>query len=421
MRVEASHITKAMVSPYFGKEIPGWESLGLDGNKIYNLLRCPIELEKAAPSFTNLPLLIIHKGTTADNHDKQVVVGTVGAAQWVAPFIDASLSVWTEEAIAAIESGQQAELSCGYRYRPDMTPGTYEGQPYDGVMRDIMGNHVALVEVGRAGSDVVVADASPFFLKGNEMKLTPQAYAVAGALRVYLTPKLAQDAAIGDLSALVATVTAKDFAKQTAGVVTAVKTKFGAKLAADAKLDDLHAMLAPLAMDAETDEEKKDTAEDGIGDDDDEMEDDPEKPGEKRKKKKVGAEDEPGDNLESKLTYGKRAMDAQINKRVAAEVAKVSAKMAQDSNELAIAKREVLAIVGDVDLPTAGAVYQFALDHLKIDTMGATEANAMRAMLAMHKSAQATPRVHAATMGLDSATVKATGERFTDLNRFKHI
>ena len=50
------------------------------------------------------------------------------------------------------------ELSCAYRYTPDFTPGKYEGTPYDFVMRAIRGNHVALVEEGRAGPDVVVAD-----------------------------------------------------------------------------------------------------------------------------------------------------------------------------------------------------------------------------------------------------------------------
>lgn len=41
-----------------------------------------------------------------------------------------------------------------------MTPGTYEGQPYDGRMTNIRGNHVALVEKGRAGPDVLVYDTA---------------------------------------------------------------------------------------------------------------------------------------------------------------------------------------------------------------------------------------------------------------------
>ena len=42
-----------------------------------------------------------------------------------------------------------------------MTPGDYQGEPYDGLMRDIVGNHVALVREGRAGADVVVGDMLP--------------------------------------------------------------------------------------------------------------------------------------------------------------------------------------------------------------------------------------------------------------------
>ena len=64
------------------------------------------------------------------------------------------------EAIAGIESGAKRELSSAYRYQPVMEAGTYEGQRYDGRMVRIVGNHVAIVPEGRAGSDVVVGDAA---------------------------------------------------------------------------------------------------------------------------------------------------------------------------------------------------------------------------------------------------------------------
>src|SRR5438067_122919 len=253
LRVEASNITKATVNPYFGKEIPGWESLGLEPSRIYNMLRDPAELEKAAESFTNIPLLMIHKGTTADNHDKGVVVGTVGDARWEAPYVKASLCVWTEEAIAGIQSKQQTELSCGYRYRPDMTPGTYDGVEYDGVMRDIIGNHVALVEVGRAGSDVVVADSNPF----NEaipMKQQQRLNAAQAQARQALG--LAEDADLSKLTPILMSLMAKD-------------------------------------------EDMDDKAEDGVDDDEDE---------EKRKKKVDGASDEPGTGTgESNTEVGPKA------------------------------------------------------------------------------------------------------------------
>ena len=53
------------------------------------------------------------------------------------------------------------ELSLSYRYTPDFESGTTpDGEPYDFIMRDISANHVALVEEGRAGDDVLVADSA---------------------------------------------------------------------------------------------------------------------------------------------------------------------------------------------------------------------------------------------------------------------
>ena len=65
------------------------------------------------------------------------------------------------DAIGKIERGEFKELSCSYRYTPDFTPGEVDGVAYDFIMRDIKGNHVALVPRGRAGSDVAVADSMP--------------------------------------------------------------------------------------------------------------------------------------------------------------------------------------------------------------------------------------------------------------------
>lgn len=160
LHVSGNRITKAAVNPYYGHEIPGWEKIGLDPQQIYYGLRDPRELELAAPTFAGLPLQLDHHPDSADNPQKQARVGTVGTdAVWIPPYVVASLCVWDDDAIDAIERGRMRELSCAYRYDPDFTPGTYDGQHYDFIMRNIRGNHVALVEEGRAGPDVVVADA----------------------------------------------------------------------------------------------------------------------------------------------------------------------------------------------------------------------------------------------------------------------
>lgn len=160
LHVAASHITKTTVNPYYGREIPGWREAGLEPDKVYYGFRAPEELKKSVSTWTGLPLHIEHHIDSAEEPAKLTRVGAIGAACWNAPYVDASLTVWDQNAIEAIKDGSFRELSCAYRYEPDFTPGTHEGVAYDFVMRNIRGNHVALVEEGRAGPDVVVADAA---------------------------------------------------------------------------------------------------------------------------------------------------------------------------------------------------------------------------------------------------------------------
>ena len=162
LHVGASHITKATVNPYYGREIPGWQEAGLDPEAVYYGLRDPEELQASLETWAGLPLHIEHHIDSAEEPQKLTRVGAVGTgAVWNPPYVDAPLTVWDRAAIDAIEDGSFRELSCAYRYDPDFTPGSYEGIPYDFIMRNIRGNHVALVEEGRAGPDVVVADSHP--------------------------------------------------------------------------------------------------------------------------------------------------------------------------------------------------------------------------------------------------------------------
>ena len=166
LHVDQANISKAAVNPYLGKEInavmkdePGWKML--EAEKRYNLLRHPDELKKAAATFNGLPILWQHRPASAEAHPHEITIGATGNdASFEHPYLRNSLSIWPAYATEAIEDGGQKQLSCGYAYKADMTPGTYEGEPYDGVMRDIVGNHVALVREGRAGADCAVGDAS---------------------------------------------------------------------------------------------------------------------------------------------------------------------------------------------------------------------------------------------------------------------
>lgn len=171
LHVERTVLSKAAVNPYYGREIPNYESLGLDPDRIYHMLRCPIELAQAADTFATLQLLLNHTPVDAGDMRQDLTVGTTGSnITFENNKLYGDLTVWHELGIELIESEKMKELSAGYSYRADMTGGTFEGMPYDGIMRDIKGNHIALVERGRIGKDAVISDSLPFEM-GLNMKL----------------------------------------------------------------------------------------------------------------------------------------------------------------------------------------------------------------------------------------------------------
>lgn len=355
LHVEVSNISKANVCPYIGKEIPGWASLGLASDQIYMLLRDPGEIAKAASTFNNIPLLIKHVPVTADKPEKQLVVGSTGTdAEFVAPYLRNSLVVWDSVAIAGINTKEQCELSSAYRYTALMTPGVYEGVAYDGVMTNIIGNHVALVEVGRAGSDVVVGDSNPFITEKSTMKQQRIAK-ITAALIASVTPMLAQDAKL------------------------------------DPKEVEKHVTLA-LDADPDDKEKKEKVAEDEDEDDEEE----------KKKKAKV-AEDEKDDEKDKK--EAKAAMDAAIQSAVTAAEQATIKRM----NAIRQAEKEVQPIIGEVVAQdSAEAIYKLALDHAKVDVAG-VHPSAYGAMVRMLPKPGDTPKPRIA---MDAASNDDFAKRF---------
>ena len=342
LHVESSNISKATVNPYYGSEIPNYKQLGLEPKKVYYLLRDPEELEKAAPTFNNLPLLSKHIPVSADEPQKEVIAGTTGSdTVFEDGYLKCSLAVWDAEAIAGIESGEQVELSSAYHYTADMTAGEFEGRHYDGVMRDIVGNHVALVDVGRAGRDVVVSDADPFHER-KTMKLKAGAKA---RIQAAVQPLLAQDAELSP--------------------------------------DELLQVIGSLTNEVQTAE---DDGEDlppenveNVGTDEDDPEEgdnntapaEPEEPAEDEEPEEPeGGAPKPAQDA----AISKMAMDAAIKRAVEAE--------RKRSQALATAQREVAHIVGDVAMDNAADVYKFALEQSGIDVTG-VHPSAYRAMVGM--------------------------------------
>ena len=160
LHVRDCRISKANVCPYMGSEIPGSERLGLDPGRVYQLYRDAKHLEAAVPLFERVPLMMKHVSSTADKPMKDVIIGAVGNVRWQSPYVIADLTVWDADGILAIESEAQQELSPGYNYEPVMTTGDHEGHRFDGSMTKIVPNHLAIVDVGRTGPDVMVNDGA---------------------------------------------------------------------------------------------------------------------------------------------------------------------------------------------------------------------------------------------------------------------
>lgn len=365
LQISRTNISKANVNAYYGREIPGSEELGLEPNKLYRLWRHPDELRKAAKTFNNIPVLSKHIPDFPTDPPNEFRVGvTHSNAEFDGTYLTVGMSIWDNSAIAGIESGEQRELSASYKYVADMTPGvTPDGEPYDGVMRDIFGNHEALVPDGRAGPDVLVADSLPPEL--NHMRKHKVA-----AIRATLKPLLAQDA---DLEA--------EVRKALLALDEAEKEDEKENKTADDEDDD--------------EKDKKKTA-----DDEDDEED---------KDKKKTAEDE-DDEEDDKVS--KTAMDSAI--RLAADSA--TKKAAENFRKIREAEQVVRPLIGDVvAMDSAEDVYRTALEQSGVDISG-VHPSAYPAMVKMAISQKENSRP---VIAQDSASVSEFEKAFPTAGKLK--
>ena len=454
MHVASSIISAAAVNEYLGAEIPDFEKLGLDANRRYKLYRDPAELEKGAPSLHGKPLLIIHRPQSADDHDREVVVGSVSNPVWDDPRLKGELAIWDGEAIDGINSGEQKSLSAGYQYVPVMTSGTTPvGEAYDGVMTNIEFNHVALVTEPRVAGAMVGDSAISTLTETFQMSkvlLTRMGSVARGALMIALKPKLAQDAKI-DLSPILVNLTQKNFKAKKPGIVSGLKKLTNGKLATDASIDDVIKLVDDLEdnevmeganTDLETGEEIEPDetmdAEGGelknflkgkLGEDDfakacdmmkpggakDEDETPEEKEAREKKEKEANDKKLAGDVEEAvkektKDMVTKKAMDEAISKAVTAATTAVT----KNATETLEAREAVHPFVGKlpIALDSAIGVYQSALGVLGVED--ADKINDLGALKAVLK-AQTVPGTAPAkkpSHALDAAATKSLAERF---------
>ncbi len=111
--------------------------------------------QKTLDSFSLVPMTNTHppEGLLDASNTSKYQTGSVDTPRRDGDKVRARMLITDASAVKAMKRGR-VELSCGYTCDVDNTPGEVNGVRYDAIQRNVRGNHVALVDVGRAGSEV---------------------------------------------------------------------------------------------------------------------------------------------------------------------------------------------------------------------------------------------------------------------------
>lgn len=154
-------LARTGVQDYYAFEL-GIKSL--DAMKKLRLFRPAEEVFSADSlrSFENKPITIDHPSNGVDSSNwGKLAKGEVRDIKQDGQMMKGTLLVKSKDAIDAIRSGKN-QLSNGYTFDLDMTSGVApDGTAYDGVQRNIRGNHLAIVDAARCGSACRISDSFP--------------------------------------------------------------------------------------------------------------------------------------------------------------------------------------------------------------------------------------------------------------------
>jgi hypothetical protein len=156
------------------------ELRGADGGQIFKdkqpddivtLYRPPEEIldEESVASFEDMPITDGHpdpsaypNGVTADNW-KRLAIGHVRDCKGNTKdgCVEGRVRIYDAAGVHNVLAGR-SQVSMGYGFDCETKPGIHsDGQAYDGIMRKVRGNHLAIVDVARGGPGCRIADNQP--------------------------------------------------------------------------------------------------------------------------------------------------------------------------------------------------------------------------------------------------------------------
>jgi hypothetical protein len=112
-------------------------------------------------SFSHIPITLDHPAVAVNSENwADLAVGeTSTEVLREGERLKLPLIIKKQDAIDAVKSGKR-QLSVGYDCVLDWTSGTHDGVQYQARQRDIRANHVAIVDVARAGPEFKIGDAN---------------------------------------------------------------------------------------------------------------------------------------------------------------------------------------------------------------------------------------------------------------------
>lgn len=241
---------------YSGREVDPDNAHGLRDKAMVKVYRSGDQVFDRASihSFVGKPITNDHprEGVNAANwrdHARGTIMGAVRDGEHIA----FDLLLTDAAAIKAVEDGKR-ELSNGYSCQLDFKPGTApDGQAFDAAQVGIAGNHIAIVDQGRAGPDCRIVtdafaacDANPAAVAALTHKGTP---AMAGQIIVDGLP-----VSLADETAVRAVLDKKDKALADAtadlrDVNGKLATEQGKVTALEKQVADLKSELDPARID----------------------------------------------------------------------------------------------------------------------------------------------------------------------------
>lgn len=191
--VDRSPILKAGIMEYLGSELlpegkSSVDGVDIDPQKVYKVNVSLDELKKAKDTFKLAPITDGHIWLGEEGADpKNYQEGTVGENLYVEDgFLYAPLNFTGKAIVEKIKNHKKEELSTSYlnKLRKSDNPA------YDFEAFDIRGNHLALVDRGRAGSDVRVLNSIEEKKMAEEAKIVNEAILELDGERIDLNEML---------------------------------------------------------------------------------------------------------------------------------------------------------------------------------------------------------------------------------------